>query len=219
MAPRFALVGARAWRMMTWSSTEGPLEKRLGEQDDKIQALQKDMEKMAVNQRKFEDHTNKCFREAEDRDKQNVEQMQTAMRGLQKDLEHSLTKSMQANAQAMQEQLQDLKSLFTSHANKRKSEAAADMETWLAIHVTHTVLTFLTFLSFACLSVVGCLLSAFPNWQTSFLFLQCSGDIIFLRLSESFDGKTKKMENDIWPLQTSQPAFGMFLGEPGEILL
>ena len=106
---------------------EGPLEKRLGEQDDKIQALQKDMEKMAVNQRKFEDHTHKCFREAEDRDKQNVEQMHTAMKGLQKDLETSLTKSMQANAQAMQDQLRDLKSLFTSHANKRKPEAT-DME-------------------------------------------------------------------------------------------
>lgn len=107
---------------------EGPVEKRLSEQDEKIQSLQKDIEKIALGQKQFEDKTTRSFKEAEERDKNNVSQMQAAMKGIQKDLEQSLSKSLQSNAQVMQEQLQELKSLFTSSALKRRAEAPADME-------------------------------------------------------------------------------------------
>lgn len=108
---------------------EGPVEKRLSEQDDKISALQKDLEQMAVNQKQFESQTTKSFKEAEQRDRSNLEQMQHAMKDLQKDLTENLTRSLQANSQAMQDQLKDLKSLFTSHSGKRRAEPLSDMET------------------------------------------------------------------------------------------
>lgn len=114
-------------------TSEAPIEKRLSEQDEKILTLQKDMEQMAVNQKKFETHSNQCFQDAEKRDKQNVDQVHVAMRGLQKDLEKSLSQSMQANAKAMQDQLQDIKNLFSAQSLKRRADdkpgTGSDMET------------------------------------------------------------------------------------------
>ena len=107
---------------------EGPVETRLSQQDDKIAKLQSSLEKVVASQQSMEQETNKRFEEQAEREKSNMQQVATAMTSLQKEIDQSLQKVAQQNAQVMDSRLSELKQLLLQKPKRALSPPEDEMQ-------------------------------------------------------------------------------------------
>lgn len=92
----------------------GPIEDRFAKQDATIAAIKTELQELTqqqAEQSKLNDHR---FQQAEIREKKNLSQMQSDMKAMQRDLEHSFATSLNQNATNLDARLRELKDLFTS---------------------------------------------------------------------------------------------------------
>jgi hypothetical protein len=96
---------------------QGPTEKRLLEQDAKIATMQASIEQLSQTQQVHAKHVDSQFKQAAQREQDNMNKMDNALRQIEKSVDNALTKSMHQYQASMDEKFQEIKHLFMK--NKR----------------------------------------------------------------------------------------------------
>ena len=105
---------------------EGPIEAKFKAQDEKIAAIQANLEKMQVNQQQQAQAAQQEFENVKQREQAEFQKVQTGMQQIRQELDHSLAQTMRAHSQAMEQQFKELKSMFQSTSVKRSQPEEAD---------------------------------------------------------------------------------------------
>ena len=118
----------------TVRSSEGPVEARLSQQDEKIERLQKSLDKVAASHETFANATTQKFEQQAAREEANLQHVSKAMDVLKKELDQSMQQVAQQNAKVMDARLGELKQLLIKSSKRSLSPGDADMhqDSWLA---------------------------------------------------------------------------------------
>ena len=96
---------------------QGPTEKRLLEQDAKIANMQASLEQLTQSQKHHAKHVESQFKQAAQREQDNMNKMDSALKQIEKSVDKAMTKSFNQYQASMDEKFQEIKHLFMS--NKR----------------------------------------------------------------------------------------------------
>ena len=109
---------------------QGPTEKRLLEQDAKIANMQASLEQLTQSQKHHAKHVESQFKQAAQREQDNMNKMDSALKQIEKSVDKAMTKSFNQYQASMDEKFQEIKHLFMS--NKRTAPPdEEDTEDWL----------------------------------------------------------------------------------------
>ena len=103
-------------------TVDGPIEAKFAAQEEKITALRNDLKALTDKHDQSTANIHQQFQQVEQREQQNLKQIESTMIGIQRDLQQSLSQALTTNAQAMDNRMQELKALFM----KRKSSEVED---------------------------------------------------------------------------------------------
>jgi hypothetical protein len=99
-------------------SADGPTESRLAAQDQKLQAIEAQIQTLTKTQDAFVKQTDARFQAAEEREKTQLLQVSKSMEGIKHDLDRALHTAFQKNTAVMEERMAELKHLLGAQ-NKR----------------------------------------------------------------------------------------------------
>ena len=89
----------------------GPMESRLNHQDEKISALQDEIQALRANQQEQHKQIQEAFQNAEEQENRKFAKVEEAMSSMQSTFDKSINATMQAHSRSMGTQFQELKSL------------------------------------------------------------------------------------------------------------
>ena len=110
----------------TLRSVDGPTEKRLASQDDRINALADSLKKLEVEQQAHAQHVSKQFEDIAMREQDSLTKIQATMHSLQTTMEHNLQQTMSQHTCKIDAQFGELKQLFMQRSKRRSPEAGDD---------------------------------------------------------------------------------------------
>ena len=103
---------------------DGPIEAKFAAQEEKIVAIQSELQNLANQQATHTKTVDEKFAKAEQREQRNMKQLESTIKDIQRDLQNTVSTAMASNTQAMDTRMQELKALFM----KRKAPSEQDEE-------------------------------------------------------------------------------------------
>ena len=128
--------GADPWAGSKWAkpqaampprSLEGPAEARFKQQDEQIEKMKADIEQLSAKQDKHAHEVANHFQQVEAREKSLAANMQDSLQKMQQGWNQTLSSTMQQHSKTMDQQFQELKTLFLA-SSKRKSPEEGDQD-------------------------------------------------------------------------------------------